>query len=173
MSSSSPVVPLQSVQRLILRELKTLQAEIEAYPDDSSLWQLAPGISNSGGTLALHLCGNLQHYIGACLGKSGYVRDRTNEFASRDLSTAEIVRRIGDARRVVQREMGKISAAQLQQDFPEAVGGATLNTAGFLVHLACHLAFHLGQIDYHRRLTTGGEPIPGALGVSALVPEKD
>jgi hypothetical protein len=156
-----------------LRELETLEAEIAAYPSDADLWKLSPGITNSGGTLALHLCGNLQHFLGACLGSSGYVRDRAAEFSQRGLSRDALVQRIRSTHAVVQRVFQNIDAEQLQRDFPEAVGGVTLNTAAFLAHLASHLAFHLGQIDFHRRLSTGAPPIAGAVAVSALAPKKD
>src|SRR3954449_6780680 len=89
---------LASVATILDRELATLQREVEAYPDESDLWREVPGVANVGGTLALHLAGNLQHYFGARLANSGYVRDRAAEFARRDVPRSELVREIEAAR---------------------------------------------------------------------------
>ncbi|MGZ8391951.1 MAG: DinB superfamily protein, partial [Gemmatimonadales bacterium] len=92
---------LQSVAAILDRDLRTLRREVEAYPDDRGLWQGVPGIPNVAGTLVLHLAGNLQHYIGACLAQTGYVRDRPAEFARRDIPRSELVRDIEAARTAV------------------------------------------------------------------------
>ncbi|HEX2719050.1 MAG TPA: hypothetical protein VHM67_15380, partial [Gemmatimonadaceae bacterium] len=86
-----------TIQHILTRELLALRRGIEAYPDDASVWRPMPGIANVGGTLALHIAGNLQHFIGAVLGGTGYVRDRDAEFARRDVSRDEILREIDAA----------------------------------------------------------------------------
>ncbi|HZL84935.1 MAG TPA: DinB family protein [Candidatus Krumholzibacteria bacterium] len=161
-------IPLEFTQRVLLRELRTLQAEIGAYPREADLWRVVPGISNPGGNLALHLCGNLQHYIGARLGNSGYVRDRAAEFSQRDVSRAEILRLVDMTIASVTAVLSRLDACALEADFPEAVGGFTVKTAEFLAHLASHLAYHLGQIDYHRRMTTQSPTTASAVPVAAL-----
>ncbi len=163
-----PAIPLEFIQRILLRELGTLQAEIEAYPREADLWRVVPGISNPGGTLALHLCGNLQHYIGARLGNSGYVRDRAAEFSQRDMPRVEILRLVDTTIASVTAALSRLDARALDADFPEAVGGFTLKTTEFLAHLASHLAYHLGQIDYHRRLTSDSPATAKALSIAAL-----
>ena len=137
------------------RDLRTLGREVAAYPDESGLWQEVPGISNVAGTLVLHLAGNIQHYIGALLGNSGYVRNRPAEFARRQVSRMELLREIEAARSAVKAALSGSSAPDLEAEFPETVGGARVNTGDYLVHLATHLAYHLGQVDYHRRVVTG------------------
>ena len=92
---------LRSVAAILDRDLGTLRREVEAYPDERGLWQEVPGISNVAGTLALHLAGNLQHYIGARLGRTGYVRDRAAEFARRDVPRSELLSQIEAARAAV------------------------------------------------------------------------
>jgi len=145
------------IAQIMLRELASLRAEIEAY-DEADLWSVPDGISNSAGTLALHLCGNLQHYVGAKLGGSAYVRDRDAEFARRNVSCAELFDQVTAAEAAVQTTFAKLGDADLAAKFPEEVMGRTVTTGNFLVHLVSHLAYHLGQIDYHRRLLarTGG-----------------
>ena len=86
---------------VLARELKTLRREVAAYPDELDLWRLAPGIRNSAGNLALHLTGNLQHFVGTRLGQSGFVRDRDAEFGRRDVPRAELLRSIDETISVV------------------------------------------------------------------------
>lgn len=144
-----------SVAAILDRDLRTLGREVEAYPDEQSLWQEVPGISNVAGTLVLHLAGNIQHYLGARLAGTGYVRDRPAEFASREVSRREMLREIDAARAAVQAALCGSTAPDAGVEFPESVGGARVSTGDYLVHLATHFAYHLGQIDYHRRVVTG------------------
>lgn len=153
---------------IFTRELTTLRLEIEAYPSEADLWRTAPGISNSGGTLALHLTGNLQHFIGGVLGQSGYVRNRDAEFGSRNVRREELLRQVDATIAAVGAALRGLDPARLQESYPFPVANVRLATGDFLTHLACHLGYHLGQLDYHRRLTTGGEPLSGALSPTRL-----
>lgn len=157
------------IATVMTRELKALKREIAAYPADADLWRAAPGIANPGGTLALHLTGNLQYFVGAVLGGSGYVRNRDAEFNRRDVPRAELLAEIDRALAAVAAGLGRVSDADLAQPYPQAVGGVTPTTGAFLAHLATHLGYHLGQVDYHRRLVTGQGTTVGALPVGALV----
>lgn len=158
-----------AIGTLLLRELITLRKEIEAYPSDADLWRVVPGISNSGGTLALHLAGNLQHFIGAVLGGTGYVRDRNAEFSTRGLSRAEVVGIIEQATASLTRTFSSLTDAVVSSRYPEPVARVHVTTGDFLVHLEAHLAYHLGQLDYHRRITTGTGPLEGSLSPTGLV----
>jgi len=126
---------------------------VRAYPDEESLWLDAPGIANPGGTLALHLAGNLLHYVGALLGGSGYERDRDAEFSRRDVPRKEILDRIDDARRAVESVLPGLDREGLRRPFPQPPERmAGIETGAFLLHLVSHTGYHLGQIDYHRRI---------------------
>lgn len=153
----SPTVPstAASLAAIVTRDLRTLRREIENYPDERDLWRTPPGITNAAGTLVLHLAGNLQHFIGAILGSSGYVRDRDTEFAARDLSRAALLGHIDATITAVEQGMGRVTDQELAKRYPVPVGGVTLTTGDFLLHLATHLTWHLGQLDYHRRVVTG------------------
>jgi hypothetical protein len=146
---------LSSVAAILDRDLRALRREVEAYAEDRELWQEVPGISNVAGTLVLHLAGNIQHYIGARLGGTGYVRDRPAEFARRDVSRPELTREIEAARAALKAALSGPRPPDPAADFPETVGGSTVATGDYLVHLTTHFAYHLGQIDYHRRVVTG------------------
>jgi Protein of unknown function (DUF1572) len=156
------------ITSVMLRELRALRREVESYPDDAGLWEALPGIANPGGNLALHLAGNLQYFVGNVLGKNGYRRNRDAEFGSRDLSRADLLREIDNAARSVERGMAAISEADLATPYPEAVGGVRSTTGAFLAHLATHLAYHLGQVDYHRRILTGDGKTVKAMAVTEL-----
>jgi uncharacterized damage-inducible protein DinB len=154
--------------RFFGRELATVRDQLLAYPDNSSVWALPNGLPNSAGTLALHIAGNLRWFIGAQLGGSGYVRDRDAEFASRDVDRAELVRKIEAASDEVTRALATLDDARLDEPFPLEVAGVRLPTGRFIGHLAVHLGYHLGQMDYHRRIVTGVNKSLGALAPAAL-----
>ena len=142
------------VHAILVRDLQALRREVEAYPDDASIWAVPEGIANSCGTLVLHLVGNLRTYIGLQLGGVAYERDRPREFSARDLPRAELLRDIDATIAAVQAAAPNVSDASLAAQFPLAIGPVTVNTQDFLLHVAVHLGYHLGQVDYHRRLVT-------------------
>jgi uncharacterized damage-inducible protein DinB len=154
-----------TVHAVLRRELAALRRSVEAYPDDASVWAEPAGLPNSGGTLVLHLAGNIQHFLGAVLGTSGYRRNRDAEFARRDVSRAELLREIAAAESAVDRGMGAVNEAALAAPYPEQVAGRSIAMGDFLVHLSTHLAYHLGQLDYHRRVVSGDRR-----GVGAITP---
>ncbi|HEV8197704.1 MAG TPA: DinB family protein [Gemmatimonadales bacterium] len=157
-----------SIGAMLVRELNSLRLEIEAYPTDADLWAIVPGIVNPGGTLALHLSGNLQHFVGAVLGGSTYVRNRDAEFSTRGLSRVEVVQRVDDAISAVQTTFKSLEPSDLAAEYPEPVAKMRLNTGDFLTHLASHLAYHLGQVDYHRRIVTGSPATVGTVAPGRL-----
>lgn len=159
---------LPAIAALLDRDLRTLRREVEAYPDDGSLWRSVPGIANVGGTLVLHLTGNLQHYLGARLGATSYIRDRNAEFARRDVPRFELLREIEAARAAVRTAVSRLSERDLSADFPETVGGVRVQVGEYLMHLATHFAYHLGQLDYHRRVVTGSATAVDAVRAAEL-----
>lgn len=151
----------------LIRELETMKREILAFPDNSGPWIPRPGITNTSGTLALHCAGNIQHFIGARLGNTSYVRQRELEFSRRDISREDLVAELDRAIEAV-RTLDEKTDAQLPPVFPDAFGGKQVSTEAMLVHLAVHLGYHLGQMDYHRRMTTGNAGTVDAVAASAL-----
>jgi uncharacterized damage-inducible protein DinB len=165
MTDDASVITLDMLRRTLRRDIDALRREVEAYPDDASLWALAPGISNSAGTLALHIAGNLRHFIGATLGNSGYVRDRDAEFSTRDVSREHVANELRDAARAVDRALAGFDAAQLTDEYPLPIAELRPRVGPFLIHLVVHLAYHLGQVDYHRRIVTGSTETMGTLAM--------
>jgi len=142
------------LRRTISRDLQTFREEIERFPSDDAVWRTVPGVANPAGSLALHVCGNLRHYLGAVLGGSGYVRDRDAEFRLRGVPRSELVESLLGTEEIVIRVLQALTPEILLAPYPEAMYG-DLRTDWFLLHLGTHLAFHLGQAGYLRRTITG------------------
>ncbi len=143
----------QSLITLFERDIQRLYNEIQLYTNEQSLWVVPPmTIHNSAGNLALHLCGNLNHFIGAMLGNTGYVRERDLEFSTKDVPQAQLLKSIEEVKSVVVKTLEGLSDEQLNEDYPLEPLGYRMTTAYFLIHLNGHLNYHLGQINYHRRL---------------------
>lgn len=152
------------IAKLMARELEAFERELALCPDEAAVWRVAPGVTNSLGNLVLHVCGNLQHFVGHVIGESSYVRNREAEFTRTAVPRAQLVDEIRKAAAAVDQTLERVTEGQLAQPFPEAVGGVTVTTGLFLTHLAAHLAFHLGQAGYMRRMVTGdsrsARPLP-------------
>ncbi len=144
---------------LFSRDLTRLIQELQAFPSDESLWQRAPGVKNSAGNLVLHLEGNLREYIGRQLGGVAYSRVRDQEFAGSGVSRDELVRRMEEVKKLVARVVSQLSESELEATYPENVLGNPMSSHAFLVHLNGHINFHLGQIDYLRRILTEGSAV--------------
>lgn len=142
----------ESLLEIFERDLNKLKDEISLYNDENSLWIIKNEISNSAGNLCLHLIGNLNHFIGAILGKTGYVRDRENEFSSKNISSKELINEIEKVIKVVCNTLNKLSAEDFEKDFPVQKHDKIVKTDFMLLHLLTHFNYHLGQINYHRRL---------------------
>jgi uncharacterized damage-inducible protein DinB len=143
-----------SVRLMMLRDLRALDRQIASYPDDESPWLTPNGVSNSAGNLALHMAGNLRHFIGTVFGNTTYVRDRDAEFSQKGLSRFQIREEIAAAITDLETSFDSIGPAELKSPYPLLIRERRLRTADFLLHLSSHLAYHLGQVDYHRRLLT-------------------
>lgn len=144
---------IASLQEIYGRAFDRLSAEIEAYESDAQLWQIPPGIHNPGGTLCLHLLGNINHFIGALLGYTGYERQRDLEFSQRDVPRQDLLTSLCETQKMVLRVLGKLDEAALHKIYPVELSPGARDTEYMLVFFAFHFEYHLGQINYHRRLT--------------------
>ena len=134
------------------RDLGKLSQQIESFPNDEALWQTLPGVTNAAGNLALHIEGNLREYVGRQLGNLPYQRKRDLEFSSKGLSRAELSTHLAELRRSIPTVIEELSAEQMEMEYPEVVLGTPISTQQFLIHLHGHLNWHLGQVDYLRRI---------------------
>jgi len=154
---------------LLRRDLRCFIREVEAFPDDATLWQTVPGISNSAGNLALHVAGNLRHFVGTVLGGTGYQRQRDTEFARREGTRAEVAALLEAAATEIEAGLKALTAEALALPYPQVLMGHQPPTGRFLLHLSTHLAFHLGQAGYLRRALTGEAGATGGMGIAELM----
>ena len=140
------------LKKLFLRDLEKLKTELELYQSEQNIWLIDKQIANTAGNLCLHLIGNLNTYIGAELGKTGYIRNRPLEFSSGPVPRAELLKKIDETSRMIAATLDQLNDEQMAVEYPQEVSGGKVSTGYFLTHLATHLAYHLGQINYHRRL---------------------
>ncbi len=141
-----------SLTKLFIRDLERLQNEIQLYSEESNLWKVDQDIKNTAGNLVLHTIGNLNHFIGAVLGNTGYERQRDKEFNDRDISRKEMLLKIDELKEIIDRTILNLSAEEIQETYPINIRKEGMTVEQFLIHLYGHLNYHLGQINYHRRL---------------------
>ncbi|HEV7348196.1 DinB family protein [Telluribacter sp.] len=143
---------IETLKALFTRDLKKLQTEVELYKKEEHLWKIEGSIANSAGNLCLHLVGNLNTYIGKELGKTDYIRNRELEFSLKDVPREELLNMIDNTIEVVNYSLDSLDEGALANEYPVVVFEQKTSTEYLLVHLATHLTYHLGQVNYHRRL---------------------
>jgi len=143
---------LETLLKIFNRDLNKVKEEIKAYKVESNLWIIDKEVTNCSGNLCLHLIGNLNHFIGAELGDTGYVRKRDLEFSLKDVLRDELLRQVDETMTIVESTLNTLTPEDLEKEYRRRVFEDYMTTGYFLVHLSTHLAYHLGQINYHRRL---------------------
>ena len=142
----------QTLSEFFERDLLKLKEEITSYADESKIWVIHGDIKNSAGNLTLHLIGNINHFIGAILGKSGYMRERDREFSDKNIPRDLLIANIDKTILVVKNTLRDINDDMLYKDYPIEKHGKIVTIEHMLLHLLSHLNYHLGQVNYHRRL---------------------
>lgn len=143
---------IDSIKKIFQRDLEKLKQELELYQDDEIIWKTDKQITNSAGNLCLHIVGNLNTFIGAEIGKTGYIRNRDFEFSCTGIPKVELLEKIDQTIFVIAQSLNNLSEEQLKEEYPLHVLKEKTSYQFFLIHLATHLNYHLGQINYHRRL---------------------
>jgi Protein of unknown function (DUF1572) len=143
---------IETLKNLFARDLGRLKIEVELYANENNLWRVEKDIANPAGNLCLHLIGNLNTYIGKEIGKTNYIRNRALEFSSKNISKVELIKKIDETILVVNNSLDKLTPEDLPKEYPIIVFDKSTSTEYLLVHLTTHLTYHLGQINYHRRL---------------------
>ncbi|KAB8155314.1 DUF1572 domain-containing protein [Kordia sp. TARA_039_SRF] len=141
-----------SLIKLFDREIDRLYHEIEQYQEETALWIVTKNISNCSGNLCLHLIGNLNHFIGHHIGNTNYVRQRDLEFSTKNTPKATLLQEISNVKEVVITALSNLSEEKLQEAYPIEKDGVVPSHELMLLHLLWHLSYHVGQINYHRRL---------------------
>ncbi|TYA71636.1 DUF1572 family protein [Seonamhaeicola marinus] len=142
----------ESLIKIFKRDLSALKVEIESYKTETNLWIVDNNMSNSSGNLCLHLIGNLNHFIGGVLGNTGYIRQRELEFSLKDVPRDTLIAQIAETEMIVVSTLESLTEDIFEKNYPIEVFKDPMTTEFFLIHLTTHLRYHLGQINYHRRL---------------------
>jgi uncharacterized damage-inducible protein DinB len=160
MIMSANVVAL--VRSVLCEKLEQMAREIReaAGPlGEAEFWRKPVEPGNSVGHLVLHLTGNLNHFVGAQLGGTDYVRDREREFTeAAPPGKAEALNRLGEAVALFRRVVSGLGPERLTAPHPEERFRTVLKA---LVSLVAHFAVHRGQISYLVRLLKKANPENG------------
>lgn len=143
---------IEHLKVLFTRDLNRLRKEVELYNNENNIWRVEKNIANSAGNLCLHLIGNLNTYIGKEIGKTDYVRNRELEFSLKNVPRTELLDKIDETIKVINKSLDKLDEDSLKNEYPILVFEEKTSTEYLLIHLTTHLSYHLGQINYHRRL---------------------
>lgn len=143
---------MNTFKKLYLDFLNALSEEISLYKNEENIWKLSGSITNTPGNLCLHLCGNLNHFYGAIIGNTGYVRERDLEFSKKNLSKAELLKEIDETKKMIEKIFDDLKAEDINKIYPEDKFGENVTYGFIFSRLISHLSYHIGQINYHRRL---------------------
>lgn len=146
---------MESYKNLYLTQLNQLKEEIKSYRNSENIWKNPGGISNNSGNLCLHICGNLNHFIGAVIGNTGYVRDRDREFSEMNIPSEKLLEKTDETVLMLENFFDNTEPNILNSVYPLDKFGKNVTTAFVLARLVSHLSYHLGQINYHRRIVEG------------------
>ena len=143
----------ETLSQLFVRDLSKLKTELKSYSLEKNMWLLEDTINNTAGNLVLHIIGNLNAFIGAEIGNTGYIRQRGLEFSLKNVPREDLIQQIDATITMVKETLSNLSNEDLQKEYPLVIFKNTpMQTEFFLVHLSTHLAYHLGQINSHSGL---------------------
>lgn len=142
----------KELNQLFQRDLSKLREELQAYSDERNLWRVDQEINNSAGNLTLHLIGNLKQFIGLDLGGIAFERDRDSEFAPSTLTREDLLQELVQLKKVLEDTLVPLDPKKLGDQSKHSFFGHSMTVGYFLIHLYGHFNYHLGQINYHRRL---------------------
>lgn len=123
--------------------------ELSEKLSEEEIWQKPFDFGNSFGNLVLHVCGNIQHFIGHEISKTDFIRDRESEFNTRNKVSKEVLLEEFD---IAITTALSVVYAQNESDWGKdkiVLGkyGETNRFETFLV-VSGHLFHHLGQMIY-------------------------
>jgi hypothetical protein len=142
----------KDLNQLLQRDLSKLIEELKAYSDERNLWHVDQGINNSAGNLTLHLIGNVKQFFGLDLAGIAFERDRDSEFVPSMLSREELLQELDELKKLIDQALVPMDPKKLGDQSKHSFLGHSMTVGYFLIHLYGHFNYHLGQINYHRRL---------------------
>lgn len=134
------------------RDIRKLIEEVNSFKNEENLWKTKGSVKNSCGNLILHIVGGLNYFIGATLVNSGYVRNRDKEFTHKNVVRKELVIQLEQLIPLINQTLNALTPEQMESDFPIFFDKPNTSTSYVLVQLLTHLNYHLGQVNYLRRI---------------------
>ena len=143
---------MQTYKKLYIDFLNALKNEISLYKNEENIWKLVGDITNTPGNLCLHLCGNLKHFYGAIIGNTGYVRERDLEFSRKNVSRDDLIKEVDDTISMIEKIFNGLTLEDINRIYPDDKFGENVTYGFVFSRLISHLSYHIGQINYHRRI---------------------
>lgn len=134
------------------RDIRKMIEEVNLFKNEEDLWRTAGTVKNSCGNLVLHIIGGLNHFIGATLAHTGYVRNREQEFSRKDVTRKELVAQLEKLILLINKTLNALTDEDMEEAFPVFFDKPGTSTGYVLTQLFAHLNYHLGQINYLRRM---------------------
>jgi hypothetical protein len=134
------------------RDLRKLIEEVNLFKNEEDLWRIQGSVKNSAGNLVLHISGGLNHFVGATLAQTRYVRDRDREFSRKGVERKDLVAQLENLIPLINDTLNALTQQQMEAEFPIFFDYAGTSTSYVLVRLLAHLGYHLGQVNYLRRI---------------------
>jgi hypothetical protein len=133
------------------RDIRKLIEEINLFKNEEDLWRTRGDVKNSGGNLALHITGGLNHLIGATLAHTGYIRNRDQEFTSKGVERKYLVAQLEKLIQMISETLNGFTQEQMDAEYPIFFDKPNTSVNYVLMQLLAHLNYHLGQVNYLRR----------------------
>jgi hypothetical protein len=134
------------------RDLRKLIEEINLFEREENLWKTLGSIKNSAGNLALHIIGGLNFLIGATLAHTGYVRNRDQEFINKSVEKNLLVEQLEELIPMICKTLFALTPQQMESPYPRFFDKENATISYVLSQLLLHLNYHLGQVNYLRRV---------------------
>ncbi len=134
------------------RDIRRLIEEVNLFGNEENLWRIQGSVKNSGGNLVLHIIGGLNHFIGATLAQTGYVRNRDQEFSNKGVKRKELVAQLEELIPMINNTLNGLTPEQMEDEYPIFFDKPKTSTSYVLLLLSLHLNYHLGQVNYLRRI---------------------
>ena len=134
------------------RDIRKLIEEINLFRNEENLWKTQGSVKNSSGNLALHIIGGMNYLIGATLAKTGYIRDRDQEFIRKGVARKEIVAHLEELIPMINQTLNALGHDGMEAEYPLIFDDMKVSNSYLFVQLLVHLNYHLGQVNYLRRV---------------------
>ena len=134
------------------RDIRKLIEEVKAFKDEDDLWKTHGSVQNTAGNLVLHIIGGLNYFLGTQLAHTNYIRHRNNEFADKYVKRDLLLLQLEELLALVRQTFASLSSEDMDKSYPIMFDDADNKTGYVLTQLALHLNYHLGQINYLRRM---------------------